>query len=255
MAHALITGGTSGIGLAITQKLLTLGHQVSINGLLSEESPDQFLEQLPHSGQAHFVAADLSQADQLELMVRTAQETYGPVQILINCAGIQHVAPVEEFSPERWNAIIGINLSAAFHTIRLTTPDMKREGWGRIVNIASAHALVASPYKSAYVAAKHGLLGLTKTVALELATFGVTCTAICPGYVRTPLVEAQIPATAKARNLTEEQVIQDVLLKAQPTKQFVTSEQIAETTAFLLTPAANNITGTAISLDGGWTAQ
>lgn len=202
-----------------------------------------------------FAPADLRHPQAIEQMMQQAEEAFGPVAVLVNNAGIQHVSPVEEFAPERWEAILAINLSSAFHTIRWVVPGMKARGWGRIVNLASAHALVASPYKSAYVAAKHGLLGLTKTVALELARHGITCNAVCPGYVKTPLVEAQIPDTARARGMTEQEVVERVLLAAQPTGQFVTIEQVAGVVAFLLTESAANITGTALSVDGGWTAQ
>ena len=180
---------------------------------------------------------------------------FGAIDILVNNAGIQHVAPVDEFPVDKWNAILAINLSATFHTVRLALPAMKQRGWGRIINIASAHALVASPYKSAYVAAKHGIAGFTKTVALEVATQGITMNAICPGYVWTPLVQKQIPDTARARGLTEQQVIDDVLLKAQPTKKFVTIEQVAAFAAFLASDAAASITGAVLPMDGGWTAQ
>ena len=187
-------------------------------------------------------------------MTKAANE-FGGVDILVNNAGIQHVAPVEEFPVEKWDAIIAINLSASFHTMRLAVPGMKQKGWGRIINIASAHALVASPFKSAYVAAKHGIAGLTKTVALEVAQHGITVNAICPGYVLTPLVEKQIPDTAKARGITEEAVVRDVLLAAQPTKRFVTVEEVAALTKFLCGDGAASITGTLLPIDGGWTAQ
>ena len=188
-------------------------------------------------------------------MVAKTAADFGQVDVVVNNAGIQNVAPIEEFPAEKWDAIIAINLSSAFHTIRLTLADMKAREWGRIINVASAHGLVASPYKSAYVAAKHGILGLTKTVALEAAEHGVTVNAICPGYVLTPLVAAQIPDTAKARGITEEEVKRDVLLAAQPTKQFVTTEQLGALAVFLCSDAAASITGTALPVDGGWTAQ
>jgi 3-hydroxybutyrate dehydrogenase len=188
-------------------------------------------------------------------MIRTAEKTFGSVDVLVNNAGIQHVAPIEEFPIEKWDAIIAINLSAAFHTIRAAVPGMKARKWGRIIITASAHSLVASPFKAAYVTAKHGLIGLTKTVALELATFGVTVNCISPGYVWTPLVEKQIPDTMKARNMTKEQVINDVLLAAQPTKQFVTIDQVASLALYLCSDAASQITGANLSIDGGWTAQ
>ena len=197
----------------------------------------------------------MTKPDAIASMMKRAVAELGAVDILVNNAGIQHVAPVDDFPPEKWDAILAINLSAAFHTVRAALPGMKKKGWGRIVNIASAHALVASPFKSAYVTAKHGLAGFTKTVALEVAEQGITCNAICPGYVLTPLVEKQIPDTAKARGITREAVVRDVLLAAQPTKKFVTVEQVAALSAFLCSEAAASITGALLSVDGGWTAE
>jgi 3-hydroxybutyrate dehydrogenase len=202
-----------------------------------------------------FDGADLSQQAPIEAMMGRAIAEFGAVDILVNNAGIQHVAPIEEFPVAKWNAILALNLTASFHTVRLALPAMKARKRGRIINIASAHALVASPFKSAYVAAKHGIAGLTKTVALEVATSGITMNAICPGYVWTPLVEKQVPDTAKARGLTEDQVINDVLLHAQPTKQFVQIEEVAALALFLASDAAASITGAVIPIDGGWTAQ
>ena len=199
--------------------------------------------------------ADMSKPDQIEAMMKKAAADLGGVDILVNNAGIQHVAPVEEFPVAKWDAIIAINMSSAFHGTRMAVPYMKSKKWGRIINVASAHALVASPFKSAYVASKHGIMGFTKTIALEVAEYGITVNAICPGYVLTPLVEKQIPDTAKARGITEEQVKRDVLLAAQPTKQFVTTEQVAGTALFLCSDAAASITGTNISVEGGWTAH
>jgi 3-hydroxybutyrate dehydrogenase len=199
--------------------------------------------------------ADMSKPAAIEAMVKKAISEFGAVDILVNNAGIQHVAPIDEFPVEKWDAIMAINLSAAFHTIRHALPKMKSRKWGRIINIASAHALAASPYKSAYVAAKHGIAGLTKTVALEVAELGITANAVCPGYVLTPLVEKQIPDTAKARGITEEQVVKDVLLAAQPTKQFVTVSQVASLTAYLASDLAASVTGAIIPVDGGWTAH
>lgn len=255
--HALVTGGTSGIGHGIAVKLMREGYDVSVNGLLHPEEVSNLIQGLQKHGEgrARFAPADLRDPTAIEAMMAEAQAELGPVSVLVNNAGIQHVSPVEDFDPQKWDAIIAINLSSAFHTTRLAVPRMKEAGWGRIINLASAHALVASPFKSAYVSAKHGVLGLTKTVALELAKFGITCNAVCPGYVKTPLVEAQIPDTAKARGMTEQEVVEKVLLAAQPTGQFISIEQVADTVAFLLSPAADNITGTAISIDGGWTAQ
>ena len=200
-------------------------------------------------------AADLSRQEQIEAMMSRALAEFTCIDILVNNAGIQFVAPIDEFPVDKWNAILAINLTATFHTVRLALPAMKAKGWGRIINIASAHALVASPFKGAYVAAKHGIAGLTKTVALEVAAQGITMNAVCPGYVWTPLVEKQIPDTAKARGITEQQVIDDVLLKAQPTKKFVTIEQVAGMAVFLASDAAASVTGTVMPIDGGWTAQ
>lgn len=255
--HALITGSTSGIGLGIAQKLLRQGYKVSINGLISAEDLSHLLVELSQigPGRVRFADADLTDPHAIEAMMVKAAQDFGPINVLVNNAGIQHVSPIESFDPKKWDAILAINLSSAFHTIRFAVPGMKALGQGRIVNLASAHALVASPYKAAYVAAKHGVLGLTKTVALELAPLGITCNAVCPGYVKTPLVEKQIPDTAKARGMTEEEVIAKVLLAAQPTGRFVTIEEVADTVAFLLTDGAASITGTALSIDGGWVAQ
>jgi 3-hydroxybutyrate dehydrogenase len=208
-----------------------------------------------HGVEVRHHGADMSKRHEIEAMMSDALVGFGAVDILVNNAGIQFVAPVDEFPVDKWNAILAINLTASFHTVRLALPAMKRKGWGRIVNVASAHALVASPFKSAYVAAKHGIAGFTKTVALEVATQGITMNAICPGYVWTPLVEKQIPDTAKARGLTPQQVIDDVLLHAQPTKQFVTIDQVAALAVFLSSDAAASITGTLLPVDGGWTAQ
>ena len=196
----------------------------------------------------------MTKPDQIEALVVLAAERFGAVDIVVNNAGIQTVSPVEEFPRDRWDMVIDINMNSAFHVIRAAVPGMKKRGWGRIINIASAHGLVASPFKSAYVTAKHGVVGMTKTVALEVAENGITCNAICPGYVLTPLVEAQIPATAKARGMTEDQVKRDVLLAAQWTKKFVTVEQLSGVAQFLCSEAAENITGVALPVDGGWTA-
>ena len=204
---------------------------------------------------AIYSPADMPKADEIEEMVRLGEKTFGSVDILVNNAGIQFVSPIEDFPVEKWDQIIAINLSSAFHAIRAAVPGMKARGWGRIINTASAHSLVASPFKSAYVAAKHGIAGLTKTVALEVATHGITVNCISPGYVWTPLVERQIPDTMKARGLTKEQVINDVLLEAQPTKQFVTVDQVAALAVFLCSDAASQMTGANLSMDGGWTAK
>ena len=254
---ALVTGSTSGIGRGIAEQLAAQGAHVVLNGFGDPADIETLRAELAerHGVTVRYDGADLSKQDQIEAMMARQIAEFGAVDILVNNAGIQYVAPVDEFPVDKWNAILAINLSATFHTVRLALPAMKQRGWGRIVNIASAHALVASPFKSAYVAAKHGIAGFTKTVALEVATHGITMNAICPGYVWTPLVEKQIPHTAKARGMTEQQVIDEVLLKAQPTKQFVTIAQIAAFTAFLASDAAASITGTVLPVDGGWTAQ
>src|SRR5438034_4309520 len=248
---ALVTGSTSGIGLSIAKALAAEGAKLMINGF---GDPADIERECRDIGALHD-GADMSDAAAIEAMMQRCAAELGGPDILVNNAGIQHVAPVEEFPPDKWNAIIAINLSAAFHTTRLAVPEMKRKGWGRIVNTASAHSLVASPNKSAYVAAKHGIAGFTKTVALETATSGITVNCISPGYVWTPLVENQIPDTMKARGLTKDQVIKDVLLEAQPTKEFVTVDQVASLALYLCSDAASQITGANLSIDGGWTAE
>jgi 3-hydroxybutyrate dehydrogenase len=253
---AIVTGSTSGIGLGIARALGEAGANLVINGLGEMAAIESVVAELAELKVAvEYDPADLLSATGAAALVSTAIERHGRIDILVNNAGIQHVSPVEDFPVERWEAIQALNLGAAFHTIRTAMPAMKRAGFGRVINIASAHGLVASPFKSAYVAAKHGVLGLTKTVALEAARDGVTCNAICPGYVWTPLVERQIDDTANARGLTRQQVIEDVLLAAQPSKRFATVEEIGALTAFLAGPMAASINGAAIPVDGGWTAQ
>jgi 3-hydroxybutyrate dehydrogenase len=254
---ALVTGSTSGIGLGIAAALAARGVNVVLNGFGDAAEIERLRAKLAadHGVDTRYDGADLTQQDAIESMMAKAQSEFGAIDILVNNAGIQFVAPIDEFPVAKWNQIIALNLTASFHTIRLALPAMKTRKWGRIVNIASAHALVASPYKSAYVAAKHGIAGLTKTVALEVATHGITMNAICPGYVWTPLVEKQIPDTAKARGITEEQVINDVLLHAQPTKKFVQVDEVAALTLHLVSDEAASITGAVIPIDGGWTAQ
>jgi 3-hydroxybutyrate dehydrogenase len=254
---ALVTGSTSGIGLGIAEALARQGANIILNGLGPADEIEELRKRISHEcGVAvRYNGADIGKPDAIEAMLNKANAEFGVVDILVNNAGIQHVAPIEEFPVEKWDAIIAINLSASFHTVRLALPGMKRRRWGRIINIASAHALVASPFKSAYVAAKHGIAGLTKTVALEAAESGITVNAICPGYVLTPLVEKQIPDTAKARGISTEQVVKDVLLAAQPTKQFVTVVQVASLAAYLASDEAASITGAILPIDGGWTAH
>ncbi|NET71261.1 MAG: 3-hydroxybutyrate dehydrogenase [Sphaerospermopsis sp. SIO1G2] len=252
---AIITGSTSGIGLGIAQGFARASIHVVLNGLGDTEAIEKERAALEAMGvTALYHPANMTKPDEIAAMVEMAAATLGSVDIVVNNAGIQHVAPAEEFPTEKWDAIMAINLSSSFHMVRAAIPHMKRQGWGRIINIASAHGLVASPYKSAYVAAKHGILGLTKTIGLEVARDHITCNAICPGYVLTPLVEKQIPDTAKARGISEEAVKHDILLAAQWTKKFVTVEQLAGTALFLCSDAAENITGTHIAVDGGWTA-
>jgi 3-hydroxybutyrate dehydrogenase len=255
--NAIVTGSTSGIGLGIAEALAAAGAHVMMNGLEDSGEIEATRSRLEseHGVKVLYSDANMLNRDEIVGMVEQTRESLGSVDILINNAGIQHVEAIETFPPEKWDAIIAINLSAAFHGISAAVPQMKERGFGRIINIASAHALVGSPFKSAYVAAKHGIAGLTKTVALEVAEHGITVNAIGPGYVLTPLVEAQISDTAKARGITEEEVKRDVLLAAQPTKQFVTVEQVGALAVFLCGRAAASITGVTLPVDGGWTAQ
>jgi 3-hydroxybutyrate dehydrogenase len=253
---AAITGSTSGIGLAYARALAAEGANLVINGIMPPADAEKLRIDLEKEFgiKVVFSGADMTKLAEIAGFIAEGEKAFGAIDILINNAGIQFVSPIEAFPIEKWDQIIAINLSSAFHTIRAALPKMKEKGWGRIINTASAHAFVASPFKSAYVAAKHGIAGLTKTVALEVATNGITVNAIAPGYVWTPLVEKQIPDTMKARNMTKEQVMNDVLLAAQPTKEFVTVEQVAALAVFLCTDSAKSITGTTLPMDGGWTA-
>ena len=254
---ALVTGSTSGIGLGIARALAGSGARIALNGF---GTPDTVVAEVAgiendFGVSAIHLGADMAKAGEIAALIEKALDAFGRLDILVNNAGIQHVAKVEEFPVEKWDAILAINLSSAFHTTRLALPIMRRNGYGRIVNIASAHALVGSPFKSAYVAAKHGLLGLTKVTALETAEEGITCNAICPGYVYTPLVETQIEGQAKAHGIPRDRVIRDVLLAQQPNKRFASVQEIGALTAFLATEAAGSITGAALPVDGGWTAH
>jgi 3-hydroxybutyrate dehydrogenase len=250
---AVITGSTSGIGLGIARELAKAGANVVLNSFSDTKADHARAKEIADvtGVEARFIQADMSKGDDCRRLIEEA----GRCDILVNNAGIQHVAPIQKFDPAKWDAIIAINLSSAFHTIAAAVTGMRENGWGRIINVASAHGLTASPYKSAYVAAKHGILGLTKTVGLETAKDPITCNAICPGYVLTPLVEAQIPDTMKEYDMSREDVINKILLDRQPSKEFATIEELGGTAVFLCSDAAKQITGTSISVDGGWTAQ
>lgn len=252
---ALVTGSTSGIGLAIATAFAREGMNIVLNGFGDTAQIENAQKNVLNNGvKVQYSVADMSKPDQIRAMIKSAEAEFGAIDVLVNNAGIQFVSPIETYPPEKYDAIIDINLKAAFHTTQGVITGMRGRGWGRIINIASAHALVASPFKSAYVAAKHGILGFTKSIALEVAQQNITCNAICPGYVLTPLVQNQIADTAKARGMTEDEVVKNVLLAAQWTKKFVTVEQIAGIALFLCSDAADNITGTDITVDGGWTA-
>ena len=254
---AIVTGSTSGIGLGIAEAFARSGANVVLNGFGDAMQIERTRADLAARTNARVVysPADMSKPRAIEQMVRQAADAFGAVDIMVNNAGIQHVAPIEEFPEEKWEAILAINLSSAFYATRLVLPAMRRKGWGRLINVASAHALVASPYKAAYVAAKHGVLGLTKVTALETAEDGITCNAICPGYVRTPLVERQIDDQARAHGIPRDEVIRNVLLAQQPNKRFATVEELGAVALFLAGPGAVSITGVALPVDGGWTAH
>ena len=249
---AVITGSNSGIGLGVAEELARAGADVVLNSFTDRPEDHELAADLAarHGVKTRYIAADMSKGAECRTLITKA----GHCDILVNNAGIQHVAPIEDFPPDKWDMILAINLSSAFHTIAMVLPAMRAKGWGRIVNIASAHGLTASPFKSAYIAAKHGVVGLSKTVALETAGQGITCNAICPGYVLTPLIEAQIPGQMQVHNMDRDTVIREVMLLRQPSRQFATVEQIGGTTVYLCSPAADQVTGTTISVDGGWTA-
>lgn len=254
---AIVTGSTSGIGKGVAEGLAAAGCNIVLNGFGEAKQIETQRAELEkaHDVGVIYSGADLTDVPAIEGLFEQTAKAFGGAEIIVNNAGVQHVSPVEEFPVAKWDLIIALNLSAAFHTTRLAFPKMKENGWGRVINIASAHALVASPFKSAYVAAKHGILGLTKATALEGAQHGIRVNAICPGYVHTPLVDGQIDDTAKARGISREEVINNVLLAAQPTKEFVKVEDIAGLVTFLISDAANQVNGAALSIDGGWVAQ
>ncbi|MEM9196683.1 MAG: 3-hydroxybutyrate dehydrogenase [Pseudomonadota bacterium] len=253
---AVITGSNSGIGLGIAEELARMGANVVLNSFSDTEEDHALAARLAetHGTQVRYIKADMSKADECRALVTKAADAMGGVDLMVNNAGIQHVAPIPDFPEGKWEAILAINLSSAFHTTAAALPLMREAGWGRVINIASAHGLTASPFKSAYVAAKHGVVGLTKVTALETAEEPITANAVCPGYVLTPLVEAQIPDTMKQYGMDRESVIRNVLLERQPSKEFATTAQMGGIVAFLASPAADQITGTTISVDGGWTA-
>jgi 3-hydroxybutyrate dehydrogenase len=254
---ALVTGSTSGIGLGIARALAKAGAAIVLNGFGGAPEIARTRDQIAadYGVKVSYSAADMTKPEAIAEMIATTLAEHGRLDVLVNNAGIQHVAPLDRFPVERWDTILSINLSSAFHTTRLALPAMRKNGFGRIINVASAHGLVASPFKAAYVAAKHGIVGLTKVAALETAEEGITCNAICPGYVYTPLVEAQIDSQAKAHGISRERVVRDVLLAQQPNKRFATVEELGALTAFLASDAAASITGIALPVDGGWTAH
>jgi 3-hydroxybutyrate dehydrogenase len=254
---AAVTGSTSGIGFAIAEALATEGCAIALSGFGETTALEVMRADMAtrHGVKVSLSTADLSKPDQVVSYITQTIADHGALDILVNNAGIQHVAPIDEFPPEKWDLIISLNLSAAFHAIRMALPGMKARNWGRIINIASAHGLVASPFKSAYVSAKHGLVGMTKTVALELAETYITCNAICPGFVNTPLVQGQITDQAKANNMSEERVMKDIILASQPSKRFVEASELADMAVFLCRDSGRNVTGASLSMDGGWTAR
>jgi 3-hydroxybutyrate dehydrogenase len=254
---AVVTGSTSGIGLGIARALAAEGCRIVLNGRHENDETERLRREIGETSgaPAGFRRADMSRPEDIYAMLQSVEGEFGPIDIMVNNAGVQHVSPITEFSSEAWNTVLAINLSSAFHATKAVLPAMKARKWGRIINVASAHALVASPFKAAYVAAKHGLLGLTKVTALETAEEGITCNAICPGYVWTPLVAKQIDDQARAHGIPREQVIRDVILAPQPTKQFVAVEECAALAVFLASDAARSITGAAIPIEGGWTAR
>lgn len=254
---ALITGSTSGIGLGVAQALAAAGAHIIINGLgdAAEIEKIRLAIEADYKVKALYHGADMTKPDQIRDMCVKSIEIFGAVDIVVNNAGIQFVSPIDQFPEEKWDAIIAINLNSAFHTIKACLPGMRQRGWGRIINIASAHGLVASPFKSAYVAAKHGIIGMTKAVALETATDNITCNAICPGYVNTPLVQNQIKDQAKAHGIPETEVVEKIIMQPQPTKKFVEVDHLGALAVFLSSDAAQNITGASLPVDGGWTAR